>query len=63
MPAMKEVSDIKVFFSVNIFIIKQSKLLLFLGLLRIVSSDDWKHKKRDYTEFIPKFFRELTMGF
>ena len=36
------------FFSVNIFIIKQSMLLTFLRLLRIVSSVDWKHNKRDY---------------
>ena len=38
--AKQEVSDFKVFFSVNIFIIKQSTLLTFLRLLRIVSSND-----------------------
>ena len=42
-----EASDIKVFFSANIFIIKQSMLLTFLRLLRIVSSSDSKHKKRE----------------
>ena len=45
----------RLFFSFNIFIIKQSMLLTFLRLRRIVSSDDWKHKKRDYRNY-PQIF-------
>ena len=45
--AKKVVSYIKVFLSVNIFIIKQSMLLTFLPLLRIAGSGDWKNKKTD----------------
>ena len=52
--------DNKVFFSVNIFIIKQSMLLTFLELLRIVQLI--KSTKMRTTESIHKFFRELTMG-
>ena len=36
----KKMKDMKVFFSLNIFIIKQSMLLTLLRLLRIVSSGD-----------------------
>ena len=57
----KEVSDIKVFFHVNIFIIKQSMLLIFLRLLRIFSSGDWKHKKRDHRIYL-QIFQGLDYG-
>ena len=53
------------FFSVNILIIKQSMLLTFLWQLGIISTSDLKHKKKNKkktTEFIHKFFRELTTG-
>ena len=53
------------FFSVNILIIKQSMLLTFLWQLGIISTSDLKHKKKKKkktTEFIHKFFRELTTG-
>ena len=36
----------KWFFSVYIFIVKQSMMLTFLRLFWIVSSSDWKHKKK-----------------
>ena len=55
--AKKEVRNIKVFFSVSIFIIKQSMLLRFLQLLRIVNSSDWKHKKREYRIYSQFFLR------
>ena len=58
LPVKKEASDIKVF--VNIYIIKQSMLLTFLWLLRIVQV--MESTKRGTTEFIQKFFRGLTMG-
>ena len=61
--AKKEVSHIKVFFSVNIFIIKQSILLTFLRLLRIISSSHWKHKKRPQnlsTNFVENYYEPLA---
>ena len=50
----------QVFFSDNIFIIKQNILLTFLRLLRIVQVIG--STRRETTEFIHNFFRELTVG-
>ena len=59
--AEKEGAWYQGFFSFNIFIIKQSMLLIFLWLLRLISSDDWKHKKKDYRTY-PQIFYEIDYG-
>ena len=53
--AKKEVNDIEGFFSVNMFKIKQSMLLTFLRLLKIVQAIE--STKRGTTELIHKFIR------